>query len=284
MSTSSIRRAFRRTRPSPGRAPPSTGAALAREHRVGRRCTVDHAACDDATVLRAPVAQDARQLARVDVRDADDVRECEVRRQVARGAEVRHRSRQVADHQARRVHALRFGILAIHADVADVRIGQRDDLALVRRIGEDLLVAGHRGVEHDFADGACRSRRSRARGTPSRRRARAAPGSTGGNSDGRVAGEGRVLAFMADHRGPALSRTGARHAKRLKRRRDPGRAHRRTRKRGRLNCKPPPLRHRIIPRRHPVLNRRDAPDEFAAPAYASIRRRRIRRRRRGSFR
>ncbi len=48
---------------------------------------------------------------------------------------------------------VRFRILGIHAHVADVRIRERDDLAGVRRIGEDLLVAGHRGVEHHFADG-----------------------------------------------------------------------------------------------------------------------------------
>jgi hypothetical protein len=33
-----------------------------------------------------------------------------------------------------------------------MRIGQRDDLPAVRGIGEDLLVAGHRRVEYDFAD------------------------------------------------------------------------------------------------------------------------------------
>ena len=34
-----------------------------------------------------------------------------------------------------------------------MRIGQGDDLARVRGIGEDLLVTGHGGVEHHFADG-----------------------------------------------------------------------------------------------------------------------------------
>ena len=38
------------------------------------------------------------------------------------------------------------------AGVADVRIGQRHQLPRVGRIGEDLLVAGHGGVEHHFAD------------------------------------------------------------------------------------------------------------------------------------
>ena len=38
------------------------------------------------------------------------------------------------------------------AGVADVRIGQRDQLARVGRVGQDFLVAGHGGVEHHFAD------------------------------------------------------------------------------------------------------------------------------------
>ena len=44
-------------------------------------------------------------------------------------------------------------ILVVDAVAADVRIGQRDDLAAVARVGEDFLVAGQRGVEHHLADG-----------------------------------------------------------------------------------------------------------------------------------
>src|SRR5262249_36009576 len=40
---------------------------------------------------------------------------------------------------------------AVHADVADLRIRHRDQLPLVRRIGEDLLVAGHARVEDELA-------------------------------------------------------------------------------------------------------------------------------------
>src|SRR5690606_14565294 len=39
------------------------------------------------------------------------------------------------------------------AGVADVREGQGDDLARVRGVGQDFLVAGHRRVEHDLANG-----------------------------------------------------------------------------------------------------------------------------------
>ena len=45
------------------------------------------------------------------------------------------------------------------AGVADMRIGQRDQLPRVGRIGQDLLVAGHGGVEHHLADATGRARR-----------------------------------------------------------------------------------------------------------------------------
>jgi hypothetical protein len=48
-------------------------------------------------------------------------------------------------------------VLLVHTGVADVRVGQRDDLAAVARVGEDFLVAGHRGVEHHLADGVAGS-------------------------------------------------------------------------------------------------------------------------------
>ena len=59
--------------------------------------------------------------------------------------------RQVADHEARGVDRIRLDVLGVDAGVADVRIGERDDLPGVRRIGQDLLVARHRRVEDDFA-------------------------------------------------------------------------------------------------------------------------------------
>ena len=42
-------------------------------------------------------------------------------------------------------------VLGVDAVVADQRVGHRDDLAAVGGIGEDLLVAGHGGVEADLA-------------------------------------------------------------------------------------------------------------------------------------
>ncbi len=46
----------------------------------------------------------------------------------------------------------RLDVLVIGAHDADMREGEGDDLARVRRIAENLLIAGHGGVEADFAD------------------------------------------------------------------------------------------------------------------------------------
>jgi len=47
----------------------------------------------------------------------------------------------------------------IGADVADVRIGEADDLPGVAGIGENFLVSGERGVKNDFAAAASASAR-----------------------------------------------------------------------------------------------------------------------------
>ena len=44
-------------------------------------------------------------------------------------------------------------VLVVDAGVADVRSRHHDDLAVVRRVGERLLVAGHAGVEDRLAEG-----------------------------------------------------------------------------------------------------------------------------------
>ena len=60
---------------------------------------------------------------------------------------------QVADHEAGGIDLRGFQILGRGAGIADVRIGERDDLAGVGGIGEDFLVSGQRGIENDFASG-----------------------------------------------------------------------------------------------------------------------------------
>ena len=101
----------------------------------------------------APVAQPPRQLTRVDVGDGDRALSRSHSGSVSVAAEVGRALRHVAHDQPGRLHRRRLGVLLVDAGVADVRIGQRDDLAAIARVGQDLLVAGQRGVEDDLADG-----------------------------------------------------------------------------------------------------------------------------------
>src|SRR6516225_5440277 len=43
-------------------------------------------------------------------------------------------------------------VLVVGADIADMREGEGDDLLGIGRIGQDLLIASHRGIEADLAD------------------------------------------------------------------------------------------------------------------------------------
>jgi hypothetical protein len=132
-----------------GQVEPGHAGKGAREFDRARLVVSDQ----DRAGLRTPVAQDPRQAARVDVGDRDHLLPPQILGERLAGAEVRVHMRQVAHDQPGRVHAVRLDILGIGAGIADVRVGKRDDLPAVARIGQDLLVAGHRRVEHDFADG-----------------------------------------------------------------------------------------------------------------------------------
>ena len=94
---------------------------------------------------RAVFAQHPRQFAGVDVGDAGNARVAQIRRRdpsVLRQLAATHgRSRITSPAAKMRV---RLDVLGIDAGVADVRIGQRDDLSGVRGIGQDFLIAGHR--------------------------------------------------------------------------------------------------------------------------------------------
>ena len=71
--------------------------------------------------------------------------------EVAVRAEVARHAGEFADDEAVDLQAARLPVLGVDAVVADERVGHRDDLAGVGRVGEDFLIAGHGGVEHDFA-------------------------------------------------------------------------------------------------------------------------------------
>jgi hypothetical protein len=108
---------------------------------------------DDAAVLCALGAQQTGELAGVDVGDGDSVLTLKISRQRQLRAEVAGNKRQILDDEAAGKHFASFHVLRVDAVVADVRIGERDDLVAVTRIGEDFLIAGDRGVEHHLAHG-----------------------------------------------------------------------------------------------------------------------------------
>ena len=123
----------------------------------GQRAGFVHiVAGQNAAVLGALVAQNARQPARVDVGDGDDAPGLEVLRQGLLGAPVAHGEREIAYHQASGPDAIGFIVFRVHPGIADVWIGQGHDLLGIRRIGENFLIAGHGGVEHHFTHGFTR--------------------------------------------------------------------------------------------------------------------------------
>ena len=59
----------------------------------------------------------------------------------------------VVHDEAGEVQAVGLHVLLVDAVVAHLRVGERHDLARVGRVRDDLLIAHHRGVEHDLAEG-----------------------------------------------------------------------------------------------------------------------------------
>jgi len=60
---------------------------------------------------------------------------------------------QLAGNHAAHLRGIGFLILGIDAGVAQFRVSEGDQLTDVAGIGDHLLIAGHAGVEHHFADG-----------------------------------------------------------------------------------------------------------------------------------
>ena len=104
---------------------------------------------DDA-FLGAPLAYVDDQGARVHPFDAHDAVLLHVGVQRLSGAPTAGHGAVFLDDETPDVGPVRFVVLGVDADVADLRIGHGDELTLVGRIGEDLLVSRHAGVEDDL--------------------------------------------------------------------------------------------------------------------------------------
>ena len=106
----------------------------------------------NATVLGTLGAQLAREFAGVDVGNGHRAFTHQVLAECHGLAEVGGHQRQVFDDETGRMHFVSFNVLGVDAVVADMRVGQGDDLLAVARVCEDFLVAGHGGVEHHFSN------------------------------------------------------------------------------------------------------------------------------------
>ena len=106
----------------------------------------------DAAILRTMGAQLARQFARVQAGNGDCARAAQVVGQGAGATEIGGYQGQIADDESSRLHLVRLLILGIDAVIADVRIGERDDLLAITRVGQDFLVTGHSRIENHLAN------------------------------------------------------------------------------------------------------------------------------------
>ena len=107
-----------------------------RDHRVGRTRKADAAG----------------QRAGIDARNANLAFGRQPVRETAGGAEIAGRGHVFAHHAAHRALDPAFHVFLVHADIADVRESEGDDLPGIAGVGHHFLIAGHRGVEAHLAD------------------------------------------------------------------------------------------------------------------------------------
>ena len=106
----------------------------------------------NTAALRPFFTQHAGQRTRVDACDGDDMVRFQIIRQTLLGAEIAHNRWQILDDQPGGVDFICLDVFRVHTDIADVRISQSDHLAGIGRIGQNFLIAGHRGIEHHLSD------------------------------------------------------------------------------------------------------------------------------------
>jgi hypothetical protein len=102
----------------------------------------------------------ANESAGVDIPDGGNFVAIQIELRAFRGAPVGSDLRKFADNQGFDIRARSFFVIEIGANVADVGIGQANNLTRVTGVGENFLIAGETGIKNDFA-AAARDRASR---------------------------------------------------------------------------------------------------------------------------
>ena len=108
---------------------------------------------EDTDAHGAAFAQVSGQRAGVDAADTHDALLDQLVLEGAPGAPAGGPNGRVAHDVAGDPDAAGLVVLVVDAGVADVRCGHDDDLAVVARVGQRLLVAAHAGGEHGLTNG-----------------------------------------------------------------------------------------------------------------------------------
>src|SRR6266446_6215055 len=106
----------------------------------------------DGPVWRPDIANPSRQAPRIDPGDPDQTMRCQPGIERRACAVARSLGDRCAQDEPAHGGCGRLHILAIRTDIADVGKGEGDDLTGIRGVCQDLLIAGHCGVEADLAN------------------------------------------------------------------------------------------------------------------------------------
>ena len=105
---------------------------------------------------RPCITQGARQVACVHAADSRHTMHRQPLRQRRRRAPIGYVRAQRTHHHRRHLRRRRFVVLRVDANVADVRSGEQNRLPAVGRVGQNLLVTGHAGIEHQLENSVSR--------------------------------------------------------------------------------------------------------------------------------
>ena len=94
----------------------------------------------------------AREPSRVDARNSGDQMTTEKCFKIVLRPPITRMPREITHNDAATRWRRRLIVVRVASVVPNVRVGERNDLARIRRIRHDLLVARQRGIEDDFTN------------------------------------------------------------------------------------------------------------------------------------